>query len=111
MRRGDVVVTAAPGDYGKPRPALVVQSEVFSEISSVVVCLMTTDLEQLPSDLRLTVEPAGTNGLRERSQVMIDKLLTVPIGRVRGPIGSLTQHQMRAVSHGLTVLLGLGGQP
>ncbi|MHB8211101.1 MAG: type II toxin-antitoxin system PemK/MazF family toxin [Acidithiobacillus sp.] len=30
MNRGAVVVVALQGDYGKPRPALVVQSDMFS---------------------------------------------------------------------------------
>jgi mRNA interferase MazF len=110
MRRGDVVVTAAPGDYGKPRPAVVVQSEALVEIKSVVICLITTDLERQPSDFRLTIEPSSTNGLRERSQVMVDKLLTVPIGKVRGPIGLLSRQEMASVSRGLVVLLGLSDQ-
>ena len=110
MRRGDIVVTAAPGDYGKPRPAVVVQSEALAEINSVVVCLITTELERQPSDFRPTIEPSGTNGLQERSQVMVDKLLTVPIGKVRGPIGSLSRQEITAVSRGLVVLLGLGDQ-
>jgi hypothetical protein len=35
MRRGDLVVVSLPGDYGKPRPALVVQCDWFAEHPSV----------------------------------------------------------------------------
>lgn len=29
MRRGDIVTIALQGDYGKPRPALIIQSDLF----------------------------------------------------------------------------------
>ena len=29
MKRGDVVIVSAPGDFGKPRPAVVIQSDIF----------------------------------------------------------------------------------
>ncbi len=70
MRRGDVVTVAAAGDYGKPRPAVIVQSDAFPEIhASVIVCQMTSELFDAP-DFRITVNPSRTNGLRVPSQIM-----------------------------------------
>lgn len=48
LRRGEIVVVAAPGDYGKPRPALVIQSDFFIEHPSVTVCFMTSELRDTP---------------------------------------------------------------
>ncbi len=74
MKRGDIVTVAATGDDGKPRPAVVVQTDLLNDThASVVVCLITSSLVDAPL-LRLTVEPSERNGLRRRSQVMVDKL-------------------------------------
>src|SRR4051794_2665866 len=73
MRRGDVVTVAAAGDYGKPRPAVIVQSDAFPEgHASVVICQMTSEIVDA-SAFRVTIEPSAENGLRIRSQVMADK--------------------------------------
>jgi mRNA interferase MazF len=72
MRRGDVVVVAAAGDYGKPRPAVVVQTDAFPETHpSAVICQMTSDVVDAP-DFRVAIEPNDKNGLRTRSQIMAD---------------------------------------
>ena len=81
MRRGDVVTVAAPGDYGKPRPALVIQSDLFEELPSVTLCLVTSELRDAPI-FRITVDPSPDNGLRRVSQVQVDKVLTVARERV-----------------------------
>ncbi|MBW4051170.1 MAG: type II toxin-antitoxin system PemK/MazF family toxin [Proteobacteria bacterium] len=39
MKRGDVVTVAASGDYGKPRPAVIVQTNALPAAhASVIVC-------------------------------------------------------------------------
>jgi mRNA interferase MazF len=82
MKRGDVVIVAAAGDYGKPRPAVVVQTDAFPETHpSIVICQMTSDVVDAP-DFRVTIEPNEKNGLRIRSQVMADKPVTVRRERI-----------------------------
>ena len=72
MCRGDLVIVAAPGDYGKPRPAVIVQSNAIPEShASVVICQLTSELAE--ADFRVTIEPAPETGLQVRSQVMADK--------------------------------------
>src|SRR6516165_8873254 len=71
MSRGDLVVVAAPGDYGKPRPAAIVQSKAIPEShASVVICPMTSELVE--AEFRITIEPGPDTGLQVRSQVMAD---------------------------------------
>lgn len=71
MRRGDIVTVAAPGDYGKPRPAVVIQADSLNaEAQSTIVALMTSRLVHAPL-LRLTLEPDATNGPRTCSQVQV----------------------------------------
>ena len=107
MRRGDVVTVAAAGDYGKPRPAVIVQSDAFPEThASVVVCQMTSDLADAP-DFRITLEPGDDNGLRARSQVMADKPTTVRRARIGGVIGRLDTGDLRRLNVALALVMGL----
>ena len=87
--RGDFVTIAMQGDFGKPRPALVIQSDQFGEHSSVTVLPITSTLIDAPL-LRVTVQPSLDNGLQKPSQVMVDKVMTVKrdkLGAVFGRIG------------------------
>ena len=108
MRRGEIVVSAATGDYAKPRPSVVVQTNALPEThDSVVLCPITSTLVE-PSVLRLTLEPSRSNGLRARSQVMIDKPLTVRRSRVGRIIGRLTPTEVEEMDRILGFVLGLG---
>jgi len=107
MRRGDLVTVAAAGDYGKPRPAVVVQSDAFPEShASVVVCQLTSDLADAP-DFRVTIEPKPENGLRQTSQVMADKPVTIRRERVGQKIGRLGDQDMARLGIALAFVFGL----
>lgn len=106
MRRGDFVTVAAPGDYGKPRPALVIQSDLFDELPSVALCLVTSELRNAPI-FRITVDPAPDNGLRNISQIQIDKIVSVPRERVGSVIGRLDDATMLKVNRSLAVFAGI----
>ena len=83
MKRGDVVTVAAAGDYGKPRPAVIVQTDALPEThASVVICQMTSEIVDAP-DFRVTIDPTKINGLLVRSQLMADKPVTVRRRRIR----------------------------
>ena len=107
ISRGDVVTVAASGDFGKPRPAVVVRSDVFpEEHASVIVCQMTSTLADAP-DFRITIEPSRTNGLQRTSQIMADKPVTVRRERVSARIGRLDVRDVRRLNRGLAFCLGL----
>ena len=106
MRRGDLVTVAAPGDYGKPRPALVIQSDLFEELPSVTLCLVTSELRHAPI-FRITVDPSPDTGLRRVSQIQVDKVLTVARERIGGTIGRLDDATMLKVNRSLAVLIGI----
>jgi mRNA interferase MazF len=106
MRRGDLVTVAAPGDYGKPRPALVVQSDLFDELPSVTLCLVTSTLRDAPI-FRITVDPSPVNGLQRVSQIQVDKLMTVARERVGEVIGRLDDATALKVTRSLAVFLGI----
>ena len=106
MKRGDFVVIALQGDFGKPRPALVVQADSFEALATVTVLPVTSTLVDAPL-MRLTVEPDAHNGLAKPSQVMADKVMTVRRDKVGPVFGSASDELMLAVSRALTVFLGI----
>ena len=106
VRRSDLVTIALPGDYGKPRPALVVQADAFSGLNSATILRVTSEVHEFPL-FRITVEPTKQNGLARRSQVMIDKAATVPKAKIGQRIGRLEGDKMRAVNAALARFLGL----
>jgi mRNA interferase MazF len=106
VNRGDVVTIALPGDYGKPRPALVIQSDAFSALDSVTVLRVTSDIHNFPL-FRITVEPNSVNGLVKRSQIMIDKAAAVPHAKIGQRIGRIDTDTMRQVSDALFDFLDL----
>ena len=105
-RRGALVTMAIAGDYGKPRPALVLQSDAFIELPSVTVLRITSEIHEWPL-LRITVQPSLENGLRKPSQIMIDKAATVPRAKLGPRIGCLEVNTMREVERALRAFLGL----
>jgi len=106
VKRGDVVTIVLPGAYGKPRPALVIQSELFEALGSVTVLPVTSELRAAPL-LRIAIEPSTGNGLRKKSQVMVDKIQTVPRDKVGTTIGLLHEDAIVAVDRALAIFLGL----
>jgi mRNA interferase MazF len=107
MQRGDVVTVAAAGDYGKPCPAVIVQTDAFPKNhASVVVCQLTSELADAP-DFRITIEPKPENGLRLKSQVMADKPVTVRRDRIGQKIGRLGRQDMARLGIALAFVFGL----
>jgi mRNA interferase MazF len=105
VRRSDLVTVAMPGDYGKPRQALVIQADQFSEVDSVTVVFITGTITAAP--MLLTVEPTSDTGLRKSSQIMVDKLMTVRRERVGEPFGRLDVETMLALNRSVELFLGL----
>jgi mRNA interferase MazF len=105
VKRGDLVTIALAGDYGKPRPALVIQSDLFDIHPSVTVLPVTSELRDAPL-FRLRLEPTDANGLRKTSEVMVDKAHTVARDKVGSTIGHLDDETMLAVNRALAVFLG-----
>ncbi len=108
LRRGDLVTVALQGAYGKPRPALVIQSDQFVGLGSVAILPITSTLLDAPL-LRPTVEPTPENGLRAQSQIMLDKPMTVQADKIGPVFGRLDEATMVSVNRALAVFLGLAG--
>lgn len=107
MKRGDIVLAVASGDYGKPRPAVVVQSNLFNEPhASLVVCLMSSELLDAPL-FRITVNPSEKNGLQLPSQIMVDKIMALRRDRIRACIGTLEDEALIRLNRSFMLFLGL----
>ncbi len=109
MKRGDIVVAAASGEYAnKARPWLVVQSDHFAEHPSVTLLLITSTIQSAPI-FRITIDPSAGNGLQKVSQIAIDKIVTLPSDSITRVIGTLDPDSMVRVTRALAVWLGLAG--
>jgi mRNA interferase MazF len=107
VRRGDLVTVAVSGDYGKPRPAVIVQSDAHAGHPSLTVLPLTSEIQDMPS-FRITVEPGAETGLRRRSQVMVDKATTIPRAKAGRRIGRLDAASLGSVSRALAAFRDLG---
>lgn len=101
------MTVATSGDYGKPRPALIVQADAYAEHPSITVLPLTSELYDMPR-LRVTVEPGENSGLRLRSQVMVDKATTIPRAKAGSRIGRLDETTLANVDQALAAFLGVG---
>jgi mRNA interferase MazF len=106
VKRGDLVTVAMPGDFGKPRPALVIQSDLFEQIGTLTVLLLSSTPVNAPL-LRPTVHPAPENGLRKPSQVMVDKIMTVRREKIGPVFGVLDAETLLTVTRSLAAFLGI----
>ena len=106
MIRGDFVTIAMQGDFGKPRPALVIQSDQFNEHATVTVLLVSSVLVAAPL-IRVTVQPTPVNGLQKPSQVMVDKAMTVKRDKLGEVLGSASDAVMLEIGRCLAVFLGI----
>jgi len=106
LSRGDLVTIAIQGDSGKPRPALVIQSNQFNEHATITVLLVTGGLVDAPL-LRVAVTPDEKNGLQKPSQVMIDKAMTVKRDKLGAVFGSVNDDVMLKINRCLAVFFGL----
>jgi mRNA interferase MazF len=105
MKQGDIIAVSLPGDYGKPRPAVIIQSDAFEHLNSVTVLPLTSDVLSLER-CRVIVSPTEQNGLRKVSQIMVEKASTIPRYKADQLIGRLSPEDMVAVNRALAVFLG-----
>ena len=107
MKRGDLVSVVVAGDFGKPRPGLIIQSDLFVDLEATTVFLLTSKLTDLPA-LRITVAPSPANGLRKVSQVSIDRAMSVRNDKVGPVFGHLDDEDMVRINRAIAVFFGLG---
>jgi mRNA interferase MazF len=106
MKRGDLVTIAVQGDLGKPRPALIIQSNSFDKHETFTVLPMSSTTIDAPL-FRITIEPDEMNGLQKISQIMVDKAITIKRRKLGKPFGRIGDKVMLEVTRSLAVFLGI----
>ena len=107
MKRGQIVTIAMQGDFGKPRPALVIQSDSFNETHpSITVLLVSSELVDAPL-FRINLTPNNYNGLNKPCQIMVDKPMTVKREKIGALIGKIDDAVMLQVNRAIVVWMGL----
>ena len=107
VKRGDVVLIVAQGDYGKPRPAVVVQSDLFNSThASISVCPISSAIVDAPM-FRIEIQATSSNGLKKKSQVMVDKTQPLKRERIKKRIGELAEEEIRAIGVALKLWFSL----
>jgi mRNA interferase MazF len=105
-KRAEVWTVAGGPDYaGKPRPAVIVQDDLF-DTDSVTICPFTTDPADAPL-LRLEIEVSPDNGLRETSRLTVDKITTISRSKLGERVGVLAAVDMIRLNRAIVVFLGL----
>ena len=109
MRRGEIwTQSGGPGYAGKPRPALILQSDLLNETASVVTCPFTThDNTAIPS--RVPFPASAANGLNEHSDLMADKIMAVSRDKLGRRVGAVSPADMLRVQEAVFVVLGFEG--
>ena len=106
MKRGDIVTVAPPREFGKPRPALIIQSDLTFESATPIYLPITSDLERVP-DVRVRIVPSTENGLRLPSDIMVDIVQTAMRSKFGTVIGHIDAVTMTLVEAALSSHLGL----
>ena len=84
-----------------------VQNELLAELPSVVICPLTTTLRDDADQFRLEVAPSERNGLREVSQIAIDKITVIPVAKTGGVIGEADDALLLRVNRALALFLSI----
>ena len=109
MKRGDIYSISAPGEFGKPRPAVIVQTDALNRqpFASVILCPITATITDAPL-FRILVEPTPENGLSKPSQIMVDKVMAVSLKRIGQSIGHINDEQILQLNRTLAFVVGIG---
>ena len=108
MKRGEVWTVAGGAEFvTKPRPAVIVQDDVFDATASVTVCPVTSDATDARS-IRPVINASTENGLQVTSRLMVDKITTVSRARIRRRVGRLSAEDVTKMNRAVLVFLGLG---
>lgn len=107
MRRGDIVTVALQGDLGKPRPAVIVETDRLSPTDFVIICPGTSELRGGVEHRRVHVEPDADNGLKLPTQFQVDKITVTRRDKCRQVIGRLSDEEMDRLNVALALVIGL----
>ncbi len=106
MIRGDIALVALSGEFGKPRPTLIIQADTTLPSEYISHIPITATLNRVP-DVRIPILPGPQNGLMKPSEIMVDLIQTASLSKFRGVIGRLDLETLTLVERSLALHLGL----
>lgn len=107
IKRGDIVLCNLSGDYGKTRPSVVVQSDIFNPThASIVICPITSLLIDSPL-FRLDLQPGENNGLLKKSQIMVDKIISIKREKICKKVGEISKKEQDRLNKALKLWLDI----
>ncbi len=106
MNRGDLMTVVAAGNYGKPRPAVVIQSDKIAETDTVLTCLMTS-VERDAPEYRLALPATTITGLRATPYVMGDKIFAIRRDKCGPVFGRVPDELLTGLNDMLATVIGL----
>lgn len=93
---------------GKVRPVVVVQTNFLNGIHpSTLICPLTTNVHPEAGILRVHIK-AGTSGLTQDSDIMVDQLRAIDNRRLLHKAGQLSAPLRQLLDENLRVVLDLG---
>lgn len=108
MKRGEIVVGRAPGDFTtKARPYVVVQSDESIAFSATVsLCPLTSQLTGNHL-IRVRIDPDAGNRLACSSEIEVDLVMPMRKSRIEQSLGSVAPDVMARVDIALKRWLAL----
>ncbi len=102
INRGDLFWIDADDPQGPAHPHVVVQDDVFnqSRITTVVVCVLTSNLHRANEPGNVLLEP-GEGDLPRQSVVVVSQISSVDKARLGERIGSLSDARVEQILAGL----------
>ena len=108
MRRGELWTVAGGVYASKPRPAIIVQDDLFDATDSVIVIPLTTTQVDAPV-ARIRVPSDEVTGVGQESFAMVDKITAVRRSSLGARIGRAPAALMVEIERSIVVILGLAG--
>ena len=106
MKRGDLLTVIIPGDHGKPRPGVVIQTESAEDLDTVIVCQLTGDFSR-SRPFRVELAVSAKNGLQKPSQIMADKMFTTYRKKCGPVFGNIGPAKLAELNTAIAVITGL----
>jgi mRNA interferase MazF len=107
VKRGNTIIAVFGGVLGgKPRPAVIVQDDLFDGPVTVLAIPFTSGLKTA-SFVRPVIEPDDANGLDEPSCPMTDKVFPVRREMIGQVIGMLSDQDMQRIEFAMQAILGM----
>lgn len=110
ITQGDIYWVDLGVPYGSEpgyrRPCVVVQSDLFnrSRINTVIVCVLTTNLQRAIAPGNVMLEP-GEASLTQKSVVNVSQCLTIDKQRLQERIGAVSRKRLDEVLNGISLVL------